>query len=626
MRYDPTSLLCASFVILAIAVAVPLEGRAEPEWIKAADERTGYEVWQITSADSASQAGYYESQIFTNDERFLVFSSSRSGRWEMYRADLSSGEISPLGRAEKLGANSFTMHPDGRHVFFWDGWFLVRADVPTAEVDTVVDFRSIFDAPPRTRPITISHDGRFTAVQVDKEDEALIAHVDLETGATRVAARVPGGVGHLQISPADPYLVAFVRLPDRQNDMTAPMSERARTWLLDVRTGVYEQFLTVPYGHRATHPMWSNAGDRFFFFQKTQPGWMPVSIMSMNSDGGDWRVHYTSDAIRLGHGDNSTDDRWFVSDGQDPHWNPLILINVETGASETLCWPDASITGGHAKQAHVHPTFSPSGRYVAFTSDRTGVPQVYVVPIEPEVYERLASAPTVPRKLPMKGERFVPDDVDWKSPIYETGFDYPGELSQWLMEGGHSMSIEDGRLRLQSRPGDRRNHLVAWMREPVPADFMLEFSFRPRDRNEGLAIVFFNTRGRGGESIFDPSLAPRDGTFPQYHSGDLDGYHVSYWAGDRDTSHVRKNHGFHLVAKGSDLIRTGSPDAFQIVRIYKRGGNIRLVVDDTVALAYEDDGEGHGPVHRHAGWIGLRQMGHTGFGEYDYLKVYRLLP
>src|SRR5690606_35596727 len=151
------------------------------------------------------------------------------------------------------------------------------------------------------------------------------------------------------------------------------------------------------------------------------------------------------------------------------------------------------------------------------------------------------------------------------------------------------------------REGDRRNHLVAWLRKEVPADFMLEFSFRPRDRDEGLAIVFFNTRGRGGEGIFDSSLSPRDGTFPQYHSGDLNGYHISYWAGDRDTSHVRKNHGFHLVAKGADLIRTGEPDAFQTVRIYKRGGQIRLMVDDEVALAYNDDGTTFGPVHNHSG-------------------------
>ncbi len=40
-----------------------------------------------------------------------------------------------------------------------------------------------------------------------------------------------------------------------------------------------------------------------------------------------------------------------------------------------------TVDGGHAKQAHVHPSFSPKGNYICYTSDRTGVPQVYVVPV-----------------------------------------------------------------------------------------------------------------------------------------------------------------------------------------------------------------------------------------------------
>ena len=36
---------------------------------------------------------------------------------------------------------------------------------------------------------------------------------------------------------------------------------------------------------------------------------------------------------------------------------------------------------GKDLQAHVHPSFSPKGNYICYTSDRTGVPQVYVVPV-----------------------------------------------------------------------------------------------------------------------------------------------------------------------------------------------------------------------------------------------------
>jgi len=222
-------------------------------------------------------------------------------------------------------------------------------------------------------------------------------------------------------------------------------------------------------------------------------------------------------------------------------------------------------------------------------------------------------------------------DVDREHPIYATDFDDPSVLTDWRLEGGRRMAVESGRLVLESdaesvKPESKANHLVCWLDREIPADFCLEFTVCPQNRRRGLNIVFFNTRGTGGQSIFDPALAPRDGTFKQYHSGDLDGYHISYWAGDRGHSNLRKNKGFHLMGGGKDLIATGPEGSFQKVQLYKRGGHIRLSVDGEVALEAEDDGQTFGPVHRHSGWIGLRQMGHTHRCEYGELAVYPLIP
>lgn len=225
------------------------------------------------------------------------------------------------------------------------------------------------------------------------------------------------------------------------------------------------------------------------------------------------------------------------------------------------------------------------------------------------------------------GKRFTPANVDYDHPVYESSFEDQAALSDWRLEGGKRMSIAEGNLVLESQPTpDDGNHLVCWLAKEVPADFLLEFTVRPQDRKRGLNIVFFNTRGVKGESIFDPTLQTRNGVFKQYHSGDLNSYHVSYWAGDRGFSNLRKNHGFHLVSSGKDYIIAGEPNAFQTVQIYKRAGNIRVTVDGLVAVAFDDDGKTFGPVHKHSGWIGLRQMGHTQRCEYGHVKIYGLLP
>jgi hypothetical protein len=232
-------------------------------------------------------------------------------------------------------------------------------------------------------------------------------------------------------------------------------------------------------------------------------------------------------------------------------------------------------------------------------------------------------------KHPSVGQKFTPDDVAWDRPVYRTLFDDESALRDWRLEGGSRMSVRNGKFVLESPPGaktpaDNTGHLVCWLTREVPADFLLEFSFRPQNRRQGLAIIFFNTRGVNGESVFDPALKPRDGTFLQYLRSDLNSYHVSYWAADRLTSHLRKNYGAHVVAVGDDLVTGAASDIFQIVRIHKRGGTVRVTVDGIVALAYEDDGRTHGPVWTHSGWIGLRQMSHTESAEYDHLSVWPL--
>ena len=240
----------------------------------------------------------------------------------------------------------------------------------------------------------------------------------------------------------------------------------------------------------------------------------------------------------------------------------------------------------------------------------------------------LAKRGVIPQKQ-FYTKLFVFNTVILERPIYETSFEDQSALKDWVLEGGKRMSVTGGSLLLESEPGSVRseanaNHLVCWLKREIPADFLLEFTVRPEHRRQGLNIVFFNARGVGGQDVCAPSLRPRDGRFEQYHSGDLNGYHISYWAAGRGSAHIRKNKGFHLVATGEDLVTAASAGTFQTVRIYKRGGQIRLMVDDRISVAWNDDGRRFGPVWIHSGWIGLRQMAHTVRCEYGHVKVFRL--
>lgn len=354
-----------------------------PEWIKGNSPETGREVWQITSDTAPAVACYFERQAFTSDEKYVVYASRKSGAWRLYRSDLKSGASTPITPPSRtIMDDDYTLMPDGERVCYMDGWKLFATHVERGEEELLFDYSGLLPDKPRYTG-SFTNDGKYTLAYVYNDTLKAIYRTNLESGEIlEVHSHREGKISHPLINPEDPDVITYVPGPDTQNDMTLPMEQRARTWKVDLKEGTDQQFLTMPYGFRATHESWSHDGERFFFFRKTRPGWSPAAVCSQDKSGNDFKVHYESDTIKLGHGIASPDGRWFVSDCQQPDENELVLVNLQTGEGEVLCFPNSSVDGGHSMRAHVHPSFSPKGNYVCFTSDRSGVSQVFVVPVK----------------------------------------------------------------------------------------------------------------------------------------------------------------------------------------------------------------------------------------------------
>ncbi|MFC7404328.1 DUF1961 family protein [Georgenia alba] len=220
----------------------------------------------------------------------------------------------------------------------------------------------------------------------------------------------------------------------------------------------------------------------------------------------------------------------------------------------------------------------------------------------------------------------MPGEVLYRNPL-ATAEDVAG----FRMEGDGAVTFPQGRMRLESlrdaSEGQAAN-IVLWCPETFPAGIEIGWTFRPV-HEPGLCIMFFAASGRGGEDLFDPSLAPRTGPYEQYHSGDIDAYHVSYfrrmWESERSfhTANLRKSHGFHLVAQGPDPL-PGVLDARGDYRMRLRhaDGTITFSINDLVCFRWHDDGTVGGPAHG-VGKLGFRQMAPM-IGEYANLTVTRV--
>ena len=220
----------------------------------------------------------------------------------------------------------------------------------------------------------------------------------------------------------------------------------------------------------------------------------------------------------------------------------------------------------------------------------------------------------------------IPDG--WRE-IYRNTLEGPGQVADFRMEGDGIVTFPLGRLRLESTRGaeeGQRANVVFWCPGVFPAELAVSWTFRPL-REPGLAILFFAAAGAGGKDLFDPSLPVRTGEYDQYHHGDMNAFHISYfrrmWGEERSfhTCNLRKSYGFHLVAQGADPL----PDVADMTEAYrmlvvKQGPAVTFAMGGLPLLRWVDDGSSFGPLLA-GGRIGFRQMAPL-IAEYSDLTVY----
>ncbi len=208
------------------------------------------------------------------------------------------------------------------------------------------------------------------------------------------------------------------------------------------------------------------------------------------------------------------------------------------------------------------------------------------------------------------------------------------DLDGWRMEGQGIATFPNGRLRLEGTcdPGpdtdqaaNQLANLVFWCPVEFPDNIVISWDFWPV-REPGLCILFFAARGQQGEDLFDPALAPRSGPYNQYHHGDINALHISYfrrrYVTERRfcTCNLRKSYGFHMVAQGADPIPcVRDAEGPYRIEVMKVGPRVRFSIDNLPIMAWTDNGQSYGPVLA-GGKIGFRQMTPM-IGEYANFDV-----
>jgi hypothetical protein len=221
--------------------------------------------------------------------------------------------------------------------------------------------------------------------------------------------------------------------------------------------------------------------------------------------------------------------------------------------------------------------------------------------------------------------------------IYQTTFEEPKAISDWTIEGPALLRVEGGKLHYASESPQvvhpEHGHSVLWFPVELPETYIIEWTFKPTSEH-GLGILFFDAVpvNLERESILDPAMPPRDGSFAGYVKGAIRSYHVSYFANtpfnpERGKTHLRSNPGLRMLATGPDAVPVVPLDQRQPVRLrlIREADRVSFLADDRLILSHPLPRlEFSQPRHQSAR-AGLRQMQWTR-AEYRSLSIRPLRP
>ncbi|MBN1810134.1 MAG: DUF1961 family protein [Planctomycetes bacterium] len=193
----------------------------------------------------------------------------------------------------------------------------------------------------------------------------------------------------------------------------------------------------------------------------------------------------------------------------------------------------------------------------------------------------------------------LPDRQVKVETLYEDDFSAPND--DWLPEGGAEIRLADGRLFMDAREAEGREHpyLTLWCRKPFAGDTVIEYTARVEDTPDGSTNLnfFVYASHLDGSSVID-TTAERTGDYPEYHV--FNNYIYTYLngtaeGGPRTRVRYRKDPGFNLVKEAwREPIVKGRDYDFLIA---VQGPRMRFYVDNELIIDHDDAGSPHRQGH-----------------------------
>ncbi|WP_370274486.1 TolB family protein [Pararhodobacter marinus] len=352
-----------------------IEMAAEGRIVEESDQGV---VRQVTTHSSLHHHPFFFVDAWDDAMRALVLISHRTGSPQIWMELQDAGTLVQLTDEPDLAEWSVIPSRDGAWIYFVAGQTGKRVSRRTGDIETLVSFgaaemREAGMVGAAMGTTALSASGRYWAVPVKSGSVSRFWLMDTLRGTAETFLEAPT-IGHPQFCPDDDDLILYA----------GPMTDRV--WVTD-RAGNARRIFTRAHDLQwITHEVW-------------RPGHR--SVLFVDWSNGMNEIDISTGAVRpitgfpVWHGAPDATGSWLVCDTNFPDRGLFRLDLAGSGEPDFLHAPRASSQGAHwahpfpynngpvkvhaPQHTHPHPRFSPDGRHVVFTSDRSGVAQVYVM-------------------------------------------------------------------------------------------------------------------------------------------------------------------------------------------------------------------------------------------------------
>ncbi len=365
------------------------------------DPDSGARIKQLTSAPIMSTSIYCEVPFMDASSRYVVFDRQRDsyGPAEYWRADLATNHITPICEGSRK-FNGAVVSTDQR--FFYclrnvgaSGFEVLRTDIVTLEQES----RAYDGLPIPDSMATVGPDHRFYIYGAWLGGKMWgVVRLDLETGEHKVIDQGADLVNsHPQIEPGQgvDVMIQHNRGAISENgEITRLVGEEGATIYLIGLDGGPRRALPVGKPHTLPcmgHQAWIGSTGEIILTTCDGPrGQMIEQGNLLAVRPGDEHARVIAGGYVYGHPNASRDGRFFVSDTFEE--GDIIVGSIGTGRTRLLCRSGSSQSWLSPQWCHPHPYLSPDNRWVIFTSDATGIAQLYAAEVPDGFLEELDNA------------------------------------------------------------------------------------------------------------------------------------------------------------------------------------------------------------------------------------------